>query len=194
VRFLASVRKQKEQMETPFYILLIAGHLGFFDVVYFHFYKCQLHKRKECHTEVLWHSLRHFIYAAQFIYIANFRFHGFALLALATLYACDVFIAWADVLSETASRKAQGGLPRGEYFMHVLLSLLIGAYLMSVAQISWPDRLLSTEVVISPPDVFPLLRWHMTFMGVSALCLGTHDMFKWIVRGRTWSQEAGTAS
>jgi hypothetical protein len=176
-------------METPFYLLLVAGHLGFFDVVYFHVYRCQLQKRKECHTEVLWHSLRHFIYSAQFIYIANFRFHGLALVGLAALYACDISIAWADVLSETTSRRAQGGLPRGEYFMHVLLSLLIGAYLMAVAQISWPDRLLPNEVILAPPDVPMLLRWHMNFMGASALGLGIHDLLQWAIRGRSWSAE-----
>ena len=166
-------------MRTAFYILLIAGHLGFFDVVYFHTYRCQLHKRPECQREVFWHTVRHLIYALQFLIVANLRFHGAALLALALLYALDVFIAWSDVWEETASRAAQGGLPRGEYFMHVVLSLLIGGYLLCVAQTVWPDWSLPTAIVIDPPDVPVLLRGLMTFMGISAFGFFVHDSLRW---------------
>ncbi|MEP6925506.1 MAG: hypothetical protein ABI954_13645 [Pyrinomonadaceae bacterium] len=103
-------------METAFYLLLFFAHLGVFDVLYFHVYKCQLHKRVECQREVFWHVLRHLIYALQFIWVANFRFYGWALMWLAALYFCDVFVAWSDVLEENRSRAAQGGLPRGEFF------------------------------------------------------------------------------
>jgi hypothetical protein len=164
---------------TAFYILLFAGHLGFFDVVYFHTYRCRLQARPECQREVLWHTVRHFIYAAQFIIVANLRFHGAALLLLAGLYALDVFVAWSDVWEETTSRGPQGGLPRGEYLMHVVLSLLIGGYLVCVAQAVWPDRLLPAAIVIDPPAVPGLLRALMTFMGVSALGLFLHDAVRW---------------
>ena len=127
-------------MELSFYLLLIIAHLGVLDVIYFHNYKCKLHLRPECQREVFWHVWRHLIYALQFIWIANFRFHGFALVLLGVLYFFDIFIAWADVLEENKSRAAQGGLPRGEYFMHVVLSLLVGAYLINTFQIVWADR------------------------------------------------------
>ena len=48
---------------VAFYILLVAGHLGFFDVVYFHVMKCRLAERPECQREVIWHTMRHLIYA-----------------------------------------------------------------------------------------------------------------------------------
>ena len=140
-------------METAFYLLLFLAHLGVFDVLYFHVYKCQLHLRPECQREVFWHVWRHLIYALQFFWVANFRFHGWALLLLVTLYLCDVFIAWSDVLEENKSRAAQGGLPRGEYFMHVVLSLLVGLYMMATFQAVWGDRLLATQIVYSPPEV-----------------------------------------
>jgi hypothetical protein len=103
-------------MVAAFYILLVAGHLGFFDVLYFHIFRCRLQQRPECQGEVLWHTARHFIYASQFVIIANLRFHGAALLLLLLLYGADVFIAWSDVWEEHDSRRIQGGLPRGEYF------------------------------------------------------------------------------
>jgi hypothetical protein len=167
-------------MAAAFYILLFAGHLGVFDIIYFHWYRCRLNGRPECQREVFWHTVRHLIYATQFIVVANLRFHGFALLVLGWIYALDVFIAWSDVLEETASRRKQGGLPRGEYFMHTVLSLLIGAYFVAVIQAVWPDRLLPTGLVIDPPPVPFILRAYMTLMGVTAIGAFSKDLAGWL--------------
>lgn len=182
-------------MAVAFYILLLAGNLGAFDVLYFHTYKTKLAQRPECQREVAFHTARHLVYACQFFWVANLRFHGAALLVVGLLYGLDVFIAWADVLEEPASRKAQGGLPRGEYFMHVVLSLLIGAYLLQVAQTVWPDRLLPTAIVIDPPPVPFLLRAMMTSMGVVALGFFAHDLRAWLAfRARGATPPADSAS
>ncbi len=167
-------------MAVAFYILLVAGMLGAFDVAWFHIYKTRLAQRPECQREVLFHTARHVIYGAQFLWVANLRFHGAALLLVVLLYGLDIFIAWADVLEETASRKAQGGLPRGEYFMHVVLSLLIGAYLLQIAQTVWSDWRLPTAIVLDPPPVPFLLRAMMTSMGVVALGFFAHDFRAWL--------------
>jgi hypothetical protein len=178
-------------MAVAFYLLIIAGALGAFDVAWFHIHRGRLAQRPECQREVLWHTVRHAVYATQFLWVANLRFHGLALLLVAALYGLDVFIAWGDVLEETASRKAQGGLPRGEYFMHVVLSLLIGAYLLQVAQTVWPDRLLPTAIVVDPPPVPFLLRAMMTFMGITALGFFAHDLRAWLAfRSRPPAAEA----
>lgn len=167
-------------MSAAFYVLLVAGHIGVFDVIYFHQHRCRLNERPECQREVFWHVIRHAIYASQFIIIANVRFHGAALLLLATLYAVDVFVAWSDVLEETSSRGQLGGLPRGEYFMHIVLSLMIGCYLTLVVQAVWPDRLLPTAIVIDPPPVPFVLRAYMTLMGVTAFCVFFRDLYGWL--------------
>ena len=167
-------------MSTPFYLLLLVGHLGAFDVVYFHWWKCRLADRPECRREQLWHTARHLIYALQFLWVANLRFHGAALWALGALYAADVFVAWADVWEERDSRKSQGGLPRGEYFMHIVLSVLVGGYMMAVFVACWPDRALPTAVVVDPPHVPVLLRALMTTMGVTALVVFARDLRQWV--------------
>lgn len=172
-------------MATPFYLLLFIGHLGAFDVLYFHTYRCKLHLRAECQREVLWHTIRHLVYATQFIVLANLRFHGAALLGLAFVFAADVFVAWSDVWEETASRKVQGGLPRGEYFMHVVLSVLVGGYIALVARTVWPDRLLPTAIVVEPPQVPFVLRALMTTMGVVALGFFVKDLIRWARFPRT---------
>jgi hypothetical protein len=166
-------------MAAAFYILLVAGHLGLFDVIYFHTYRCRLTQRIECQREVFWHTIRHLVYATQFIIIANLRFHGAALIPLALVYVMDVVVAWSDVLEETRSRKAQGGLPAGEYFMHVVLSLLIGCYFVCVFQAVWPDRLLPTAIVVDAPRVPLILRAYMSTMGVTAIGAFCKDIVGW---------------
>ncbi len=177
-------------MTAAFYLLLMVGHLGVFDVLYFHIYRCNLDRRPECHREVFWHTMRHFIYASQFIIIANLRFHGAALIGLALLYLADVFIAWADVWEETRSRRPQGGLPSGEYFMHIVLSLLVGCYLMVVWQTIWADWSLPTAVVIDPPPVPVMLRAYMTVMGVCAYGAFFFDLYRWLTFNRRVEMQA----
>jgi len=167
-------------MEVSFYLLLIIAHLGAFDVLYFHIYKCKLHLRPECHREVFWHVCRHLIYAIQFVWVANFRFHGGALVFLLVLYACDVLVAWSDVWEETASRKLQGGMLRGEYFMHIVLSVLVGIYMMATFQAVWGDRSLETAIIFAPPQVPFLLRIYMTAMGIIAFGNFIYDLYKWL--------------
>jgi hypothetical protein len=162
-------------MTEAFYLLLLIGHLGAFDVLYFHVYVARLSERPESRREVFWHTLRHLVYAGQFLAVANLRFHGAALLLLLALYVADFVIAWADVWSETESRKTQGGLPRGEYFMHIVLSVLVGMYLACVARDVWSDRALPAAIVVSPPAVPGLLRALMNVMGVTALLAFLHD-------------------
>jgi hypothetical protein len=167
-------------MEGAFYLLLFVGHLGVFDVIYFHQYRCKLQQRPECQREVFWHTIRHLVYGTQFVIIANLRFHGAALILLALIYAADVIVAWSDVLEETSSRRSQGGLPAGEYFMHVVLSLLIGCYFILVGQAVWPDRLIATAIVVDPPNAPFALRVYMSLMGVGALGAFCVDVFKWL--------------
>jgi len=178
-------------MTAAFYLLLIIGHIGLFDVIYFHYYRCSLHTRPECHREQLWHLVRHIIYGLQFLTIANLRFHGAALFFLVLLYGADVFIAWSDVWEETISRRNQGGLPRAEYFMHIVLSLLVGAYILLVGQNVWPDRLLPAGIVVDPPAVPNLLRLYMTVMGVCAFFAFAHDLAGWLRMGRQIRLSAG---
>jgi hypothetical protein len=171
-------------MTAAFYLLLVIGHIGVFDVLYFHYHVCALHTRPECHREQFWHFVRHIIYGLQFLIIANLRFHGSALLLLVVLYGSDVFIAWSDVWEETVSRRDQGGLPRAEYFMHIVLSLMVGAYILLVGQTVWPDHLLATGIVVDPPAVPRLLRLYMSVMGVAAFFAFARDLAAWLRMGR----------
>jgi hypothetical protein len=83
-------------VETAFYLLLVIGTIGFFDVLFFHWYRCRLAERPECHREVFWHTARHLIYALQFLWVANLR-------VLVGCYLMSVAHAvWPDRLLPTA--------------------------------------------------------------------------------------------
>ncbi|MCE9668478.1 SRPBCC family protein [Myxococcus stipitatus] len=170
-------------MTVAFYLLLVIGLLGAFDVVYFHGVRGRLMERPECRREVLWHTARHLVYALQFLWVANLRPQGGALAALALLYALDVFIAFADVWEERRSRAALGGVFPAEYLMHVLLSVLVGLYLMATFHAVWPDRALPTGVRLEPPAVPVALRAAMNLMGLGALVAFVHDLVRWRTSG-----------
>ena len=167
-------------MSAVFYLLLLIGFLGAFDVAYFHTYQFKLNARPECQKEVFWHTVRHLIYGLQFIAVANLRFYGPALLILALIFAADFFVAMSDVLSETSSRKLLGGLPRGEYFMHILLSVLVGIYLALYFIAVLPDWNFSGDILITGPDVPVILRLLMSVMGLTALALFVYDAKHWL--------------
>jgi hypothetical protein len=169
-------------MTAAFYLLLVIGHLGFFDVVWFHGHRFRLQDRPECRREVFLHTMRHAVYAIQFLCIANLRFHGSALAVFAVVYAVDVAVAWADVWEEKSSRRLLGGLDRGEYLMHVVLSVGVGAYLACLLPAVWPDRLLPTAILIDPPAVPFVCRMWMSAMGISAAGFFGRDLTRWLSR------------
>jgi len=137
-------------MKTASILLAIIGLLGAFDIAYFHWYKCRLSSRPESRLEVWIHVARGVIYALQFAIVPNVRFHGAFYVAFAALFAADIAVAWTDVAIEPASRRSQGGLPRGEYFMHIVLSVLVGVYLHAIAadSIAWPRRAPATDAAL----------------------------------------------
>jgi hypothetical protein len=159
-------------MEAPFYFLLVIGHLGLFDVLYFHQYKCSLMKRIESRLEVKIHLMRHVVYALQFLYVANFRASGSMVFLVLLLYICDFVVAMSDVWIEPESRKSQGGLPRGEYLMHILLTFLVGMYFMLILQNLWNNFHSSSEIALVSPNV-P----HILILYMNAMCLGTVVFF-----------------
>lgn len=127
--------------------LVAIAVLGAFDVAYFHTFKGRLTQRPECRLEAKVHVARSLVYAVQFFAVASVRVSGWWCLAMLALFLVDAGVALFDVLIEPASRAPQGGLQRGEYLMHLVLSVLVGGLLRSVyvevgAQVSGPTQLM----------------------------------------------------
>jgi hypothetical protein len=121
-------------------LLVLIGLLGAFDIAYFHTYRGRLVERPESKREAWLHVARGFVYALQFLAVPNLRLTGGFYGLLVVVFVLDVGVAVADVLEEPRSRAKQGGLSGGEYLMHIVLSVLVGAMLSNLvsATASWP--------------------------------------------------------
>lgn len=137
-------------MQTACILLLFLGALGAFDVVHFHARKARITERPECRTEAMLHVARGLVYAVQFAVIPNVALRGAWTAALFVLFTLDAIIAALDVLSEPSSRASQGGLPAGEYFMHIVLSVLAGALIHAALGTAWSARHDATAVFLAP--------------------------------------------
>lgn len=170
-------------MEAAFYLLLLIGHLGVFDVIYFHNFKCRLHEQEYARSEVRVHTLRHLIYALQFFYVANFKFTGKAIFFLCFLLLMDIMIAFWDLWIEDNVRKSLGKLPKGEYFMHVVLSLLVGSYLTFLGQELYANYFQPTQFLFEPPNVPVLFVYYMNLMGMGAILAFSYDALRYLRGG-----------
>lgn len=109
--------------------MAVVGTLGAFDIAYFHHHHAHLSERPESRREAWIHVARGVIYTLQFLLVPNVKLTGVYYAAFIALFIADATIAVLDVLAEPASRKTLGGLFRGEYLAHIVLSVLIGAML-----------------------------------------------------------------
>ncbi|WP_437581407.1 SRPBCC family protein [Sorangium sp. So ce887] len=155
-------------MATASFLLAVICLLGAFDIAYFHWYRCRLGDRAESRVEVWLHVARGFIYALQLALVPNVQFHGVFYAVFVALFVADIGVAMADIAVEPASRRSQGGLPGGEYLMHIVLSVLVGAYLHAIAMGSLAWRHLPSAVVYAPADVPGWLRGLLGLMGAGA--------------------------
>lgn len=169
-------------MTTPLVLLVIIGTLGAFDIVYFHHYRCRLNQRPESQTESVVHVVRGVVYVLQLGLLPNVAFHGYWYVAFVSLFVADVAIAWIDVWIEPASRASQGGLPRGEYFMHIVLSVLVGAYLHGLAISTMHWTTLPTALVVEPAPVPALLRWTLNVMAIGCALATLWDLLEIVDR------------
>jgi len=123
-------------------LLLLIGCLGAFDVFFFHRRQARIAERRDARAEAWIHVARGVAYSLQFAIVPNVRLCGAWYAAFVALFAVDAAIAVADVLVEPDTRRSVGGLPRGEYLAHIVLSVLVGALLYSLARhtIGWASE------------------------------------------------------
>jgi hypothetical protein len=162
------------RMLTAAILLCVVGALGAFDVFTFHRH-AGLTRRADTRVEAWIHVARGLVYPAQFVVVAMFELHGAWYVAFVALLVADAAIAVADVVVEPASRRAQGGLPPGEYLAHVVLSVLVGAYLhaLIVASSGWATQPTALVVVSSQPGV---LRALLLVLAAGCLAATTLDV------------------
>ena len=114
-------------VNLPLIILVVAGTLGAIDVFYYHLYRFRLFARTECVAEEITHLVRHAVFLALIVLLSSGSSRRAVDFTILGLFALDVANSAVDVLLERRSREALGGLPSGEYLVHILSSLGVGA-------------------------------------------------------------------
>ena len=130
-------------MSALFELLMAASLVGAADVLYFHLYRFRLYAAPGSVAEEITHLARHTLFVAILLVILAAPAHGRALVV--GLFLADLANTVADVLLERTSRAPLGGLPSGEYLLHILGTLLTG---MAVATFWWnpPGDLSAVQV------------------------------------------------
>ncbi|MBL8858793.1 MAG: hypothetical protein JNL28_09830 [Planctomycetes bacterium] len=162
-------------MPISSWILLAMGVLGAADILFFHKLAHNLHAHPPARAELITHSLRGPTYAALFAMVPNFEFHGAWFVALMAVLAFDLAISIADFWIEPTSRRALGGLPRGEYLLHVFLAMCFGALVYAVVHEGGAGLGLPTGLhwIESGPPF--LLRSLLAVMAIGVLWSGLSD-------------------
>jgi len=148
-------------MITTLTILAVVGTIGAIDVLYYHLYRFRLYSQPGCVAEEVTHLLRNVIFIAVLLVCMQPATEPWARVMF-FLFAADMTNSVIDVLLERSSRAALGGLPSGEYLVHILSTFGTG-----VAVASYTAALGSPAPVLEGMLLWQI--WGMIGMG-AALC------------------------
>jgi hypothetical protein len=162
-------------MEAAVYLLFILGCLGALDIAAFHSFAHGIRSHPDSRMELLVHSLRGPTYATLFVVIPNFALHGLYFWGLMGLFMIDLGISIWDFALERRSRQFFGGLPSGEYVLHILIAMLFGALVTAVCFGGGSWAALPTHFGYAPVAVPGLLRIAMAVMALLVFISGVQD-------------------
>lgn len=162
-------------METPTYLLFVLGCLGAVDIALFHSVAHGIRSHHDSAAELVTHSLRGPTYAVLFVLIPNFVVSGLFAWGLVALFVVDVGISVWDFSLEQGSRRLLGGLPSGEYVLHMLMAMIFGGLVTSVLYNIGGWFHAPTQIVYAPASVPSLLRFMMLIMAILVLVSGLQD-------------------
>lgn len=171
-------------MEMPTYILFVLGVLGATDILLYHSVSHGIRTHQDSRAELVMHSLRGPTYAALFLLVPNFSMHGLYFWLLMAIFLFDVAISLGDFILERHSREFFGGLPTGEYVLHIILAMLFGALVTSVCYGAGEWAALPTRLAYEPVAVPILLRLILAVMAVMVFMSGAMDLFAAIRLGQ----------
>lgn len=163
-------------MEAATYILFILGCLGATDILLYHSVSHGIRSHRDSRFELVMHSLRGPTYTALFILVPNFAMRGGYFWLLIGIFVFDVCISLGDFVLERTSREFFGGLPTGEYVLHIILAMLFGALVTSVFYGAGDWAGMPTRLTYEPAAAPWLLRVVMAFMALLQLASGSMDL------------------
>lgn len=160
-------------MATLFYLLCGFAMLGAIDVGYFHIYRFKLYRQPSSRGEHVTHLIRMVLFLAALIWVMFVDARGPFSLALPVILLADFVNSMVDVLLEPRSRVSMGGLPPGEYFIHMVTMFVSGA-IMAVAVVECLSRVHAPprwgyQLLLVPPA--SLMLGLQTIVVTLGLCL-----------------------
>ena len=134
------------------YLLVTLGVVGGIDILLYHSISHGIRTHVESCWELVTHAMRGPTYAILFLVVPNFETRGVWALLVMVLLIVDVGISVADFWLERRSRAELGGLPSGEYVLHMIMAMLFGAFVMAAAPslLEWvaqPTALVATGIL-----------------------------------------------
>lgn len=133
--------------QLPLALALLAAPIGAFDVLWFHIRTFRLYEVPSSRTETMIHLVRGVVFSSAVFSLSNYRFEGFWFWLIGALFMVEVAINVLDVLVEPRSRAPLGGIPRGEYLLHVVGSMFSGAVAATYFLTAWTAHAMPTALV-----------------------------------------------
>jgi len=154
------------------YLLVLHGVLGAVDTVLNHELLERLPRRAAVRREIRLHSLREALYAALFIGLAWYDWHGAAALVIGAVLIAEIAVDALDEWTENELRV----LPQNERVLHFILALNLGAItlLLAFAIADWRTR--PTALVLHDHG---WLSWLLTALGLAAAAWSVRDFVAW---------------
>ena len=119
---------------TPFvYVLLVHGVLGGVDVILNHELLARLPQKENAGPEEKLHCAREVIFAAIFLSLAWFEWHGQAVWWIIALFVGELLVSARDVVIEGDTRV----LPVPERVLHLFLFVNLGVMMTLVGYALW---------------------------------------------------------
>jgi hypothetical protein len=164
-------------MKIVLYVLICQGFLGCFDVFWNHEWKENLPGRLSAAREQQIHGARELLYAAIFIGLAWYSWHGGWALAIAGLLAVEILLTAWDFIVEDKTRI----LGPNERVLHLLLSMGGGAYvaLLVPELLHWA----ALPAALQPAN-YGVQSWLLTMLGAGVFIWGIRDAWSGIQLAR----------
>ena len=144
-------------METAVIILIVLlslfAILGMYDGFYLHIFKYKLYEHNESRKEHVTHTIRGILFPCILYccYLANGN--TWFVLGLLIL-AADIIVTVVDAYMEGDSRSFMGGLPRGEYIIHLLVNgfhfAAIAVFIVAKVELSEIGFMLTENISNAP--------------------------------------------
>ncbi len=167
------------------YLLFAMAVLGALDILLFHTIAHGIRKNPDSRAELWPHALRGPTYAILFIAIPNFALDGAWYWTLLALLAIDLAISIWDFALERESRRVLGGLPTGEYVLHILLAMTFGALVACILGFEGSRASSPTRIHFEPVSVPDVIRLALAIAAPIVLGSGLLDALAALRLART---------